>query len=82
MFYPLAMSLAVGSSGHRAARATANAPIAIGLSVGLAPLFLGRLADRMGLARALGMVPLLLGLMAVLLLLHRFAEADGAGRAG
>lgn len=75
VFYPLAMSLAVGSSGQRVRRATANAPIAIGLSVGLAPLSLGRLADRLGLATALWMVPLILGLMAVLLLLHRFAKA-------
>jgi len=75
VFYPLAMSLAVGSSGQRLRRATGNAPIAIGVSVGLAPLLLGRLADHLGLATALWMVPLFLGLMAVLLLLHRFAKA-------
>ena len=73
VFYPLSLSLAVASAGGRMRRANAKIPIAVGLAVGLAPLSLGRLADRTGLPTALAMVPLGLVLMAGLLLLHRLS---------
>jgi len=66
-FYPLALSRAVASSGGRFRRANGYAPIASGLALGLAPLALGRLADRHTLRTALLAIPM--GILAMLALL-------------
>ena len=70
IFYPMTLSLMVASSGGRLRRANASAPVAIGLSVGLGPLLLGRLADLLGLRAAMLSVPATLAAMALLLALR------------
>jgi MFS family permease len=77
-FFPLALSQAVASSGARIRRANGYVPIASGLALALAPLSLGRLADRFSLGKALLAIPLGLATMALLLGLRRLATGRGA----
>lgn len=74
IFYPLTLSQAVAASGGRVRQASSYLPIASGLSLGLAPLALGRLADQTSLRTALLAIPVALAVMAGLLAARRRAS--------
>ena len=83
-FYPLVLAQAITASGGRERRGSSRATIASGMGVGFAPMCLGRLADAVGLPTAQFVVPLGLGVMALLMVVRRLmaspAEAPGAVR--
>jgi fucose permease len=58
--YPLTLSLAVGAAGSRTNEASARASLAVGSALLIMPLLLGRLADRLGIQDAYGIVMILL----------------------
>jgi len=58
--YPLALALAVGAARGQSATASARASLASGVAILVAPLALGWLADHGGIARASGVVGILL----------------------
>ncbi len=59
-FYPLSMSLAIGTAPQQADVASARISLGIGLATLATPLSLGWLADRIGIGDALGMVAILI----------------------
>ena len=67
LFYPLALSLAIGIAGTQASKASSLSSVAAGTAVLAAPLSLGALADHWGLSTALLAAPM--GLVVMLLLL-------------
>jgi fucose permease len=69
--YPLTLALALGAAAGQTDRATARVQLLVGLAVIAAPLALGSLADRAGVARAFALVPALIGLAPLLLLAGR-----------
>lgn len=70
-FYPLALSMALGSEGEASPRASALAVGASGLSMLAAPVALGAIADHGSLSSALLVIPAGLAAMVGLLLLRR-----------
>jgi len=70
-FYPLGLSLAIGSAGTQAAKASSLSTLASGSAVLLAPLALGALADLWSLQVALFAIPVGLVVVLVLLLFRR-----------
>ncbi len=70
-FFPLALSLAIGTSEAQAPKIASFASIAAGLAILVAPLALGALADRWSLSNALLVVPIGLLFMLGLLLFRR-----------
>lgn len=66
-FYPLGLSLAIGSAGSQSAKASSLSTLASGSAVLLAPLALGAMADLWNLGTALFAIPV--GLVLVLGLL-------------
>lgn len=70
-FYPLGVSLAIGSAGPRASKASSLSAVASGSAILVAPLALGTVADHWGLGTALWAIPLGLFVMGVLLLWRR-----------
>jgi fucose permease len=70
-FYPLGLSLAIGTAGPQAAKASSLATTGSGAAVLVAPLALGAIADSWGLALALFAIPFGLVLMLILLLARR-----------
>lgn len=59
-FYPLTMSLAIGSASDRADAASARVSLGVGLAIFVAPLVLGWAADRIAIQSAFGIVATLL----------------------
>lgn len=70
-FYPLGLSLALGSAGSQAAKASSLATLGSGSAVLLAPLALGAMADRWSLQTALFAIPAGLVIVLILLLIKR-----------
>lgn len=70
--YPMLLSLALGTSPGQAVQASARATLASGLAILASPLILGGFADALGIARAYGVV--------VVLLAGVFAVVQWAGR--
>ena len=71
-FYPLALSLAMGTVPHRADIASARITIGTGAAVFLLPLTLGGIADQIGIERAFGIVgALLVSILAITLLANQ-----------
>jgi MFS family permease len=66
--YPLTLALALGAGRGRTAQAMSRVQVGIGIAMGVAPLLLGVLSDRVGVVRALAVEPALT-LVAVLVLL-------------
>ena len=58
--YPLILSLAIGTAGDNTIQASARATLASGTAILALPLVLGRLADRVGIQQAYGVVAILL----------------------
>lgn len=58
--YPLVLSLAIGSAGEATVRASAVASLASGMAILSLPLFLGSLADAVGIRQAYAIILLLL----------------------
>lgn len=57
--YPAGIALAMAAAGPATGAAAARAPLGSGIAIILAPLVLGALADRFGMATAYGVVPIL-----------------------
>lgn len=70
-FYPLGLSLAIGSAGNQAAKASSLSTLASGSAVLMAPLALGAMADLWSLQAALFAIPGGLVIVLGLLLLRR-----------
>lgn len=66
MHYPLAIAIALAVAPGSADRAAGVASYGMGLSFGAGPLLLGLLADRVGAHTALLLVPVLIGVAALL----------------
>jgi fucose permease len=75
--YPMLLSLALGVSAGQAVQASARATLASGLAILASPLLLGGLADAVGIARAYGVVVLLLAGVSVAV---RMAERQRLAR--
>jgi fucose permease len=75
--YPMLLSLALGVSAGQAVQASARATLASGLAILASPLLLGGLADAVGIARAYGVVVLLLAGVSVVV---RMAERQRQAR--
>ncbi len=58
--YPLILSLAIGAAGNDTVQASARATLASGTAILALPLVLGRLADKVGIRAAYGVVAVLL----------------------
>lgn len=66
--YPLILSLAIETAPGQSALATTRASLASGVAILVLPLFLGRMADAVGIRLAYGVVvAVLVGLLAILL---------------
>ncbi len=74
--YPLTISLVLGASGGRTDLAMARVMVALGLSIAIAPLLLGVLADRFGVHFAFTLELVLL--VAAVLILAPIHVRDGA----
>jgi fucose permease len=59
VLYPLALGFAVGTAGTQGDAASARASLAAGIALLFAPMLLGALADDLGLANAMLIVPVL-----------------------
>lgn len=70
-FYPLGLSLAIGSAGAQGAKASSLSTLASGSAVLLAPLALGAMADLWSLQAALFAIPVGLVMVLFLLLLKK-----------
>ena len=57
--YPAGIALAMAAAGPATGAAAARAPLGSGIAIIVAPLVLGALADRFGMATAYGVVPIL-----------------------
>jgi hypothetical protein len=66
--YPSTLALAVGAARDLIDQATARASLASGTAIIALPLLLGRMADRVGITPAFGLVGVLTVLAAALLL--------------
>lgn len=75
--FPLALSLAVATAPERSDDATARTQLVVGVGIMLAPLLLGTLADRLGVAPAFGVNLVLLAAAALLLLVRRQPARTG-----
>ncbi len=80
LLYPLSLGLALEAAGPRGAAASARFMFAVGLAILIAPFLLGAVADRVGLANAHLVIPVLavvalLGLAAA----RRLAKRPGIG---
>lgn len=75
--FPLALALTIGTAPEQAARLSARALAVATLAVLTMPLTVGTLASALGLRWALGLVLLLLGLAASMLLLARGSADNG-----
>jgi fucose permease len=78
-FYPLALSLTLGSAGAQTSKGSSLASFAAGSAIFAMPLFLGLVADRAGLSAALWAIPCGLVLMLALLTVGR-RKAGAAAR--
>jgi fucose permease len=67
LLYPLTLALGIGAAGGRTDAAAARAAFAAGIAIALAPFALGGLADVSDLQVGYSIVPVLLGLGAVVL---------------
>ena len=76
MHYPLAIAMALAIAPGSADRAAGVASYGMGLSFGAGPLILGLLADRVGAHTALLLVPVFIGVAAVLAWRLRSAVAQ------
>lgn len=77
--YPLTMSVAVGLVGEQTNQASARITLAVGAALLSAPLVLGRLADRLDLQSAFGIVPvLLIAALLVSFTAERFRSKKGS----
>jgi MFS-type transporter involved in bile tolerance (Atg22 family) len=70
-FYPLTLSLAIGSADGNEAQAGARASLASGVAIMFLPLLLGRFADSAGLKSAFVLVAVLFGSFFLMMLLSR-----------
>lgn len=70
-FYPLGLSLAIGTAGNQVAKASSRATVGSGSAILLAPLALGAMADQWSLSLALFAIPAGLVVMLGLLLWGR-----------
>jgi predicted MFS family arabinose efflux permease len=68
-FYPLILSLALGTAELQADRATARLSIGTGVAIFTSPFLLGWLADRFDLQKAYGFVIVMLAVITILALL-------------
>jgi MFS family permease len=68
-FYPLILSLALGTAESQTDRATARLSIGTGVAIFTFPFLLGWLADRFDLQKAYGLVILMLAVITILALL-------------
>lgn len=76
-FYPLILSLAIGSAGGKTIQAGARATLASGAAILALPLALGRLADWTGIRPAYGLVIILLiGIFLINRIAGRFLPAN------
>ena len=66
MLFPMLLALAMSTAPGRADAASARAFIAGGSAVLVAPVTLGAIADQAGIRAAFGLVPALLGVLALL----------------
>ena len=62
LLFPLALSFAIEAAGPAAELGSSRAMVATGLAIMLAPPLLGAIADFVGLAQALLMMPVFMGL--------------------
>lgn len=79
--YPLALSLTIATAPGRADDATARVQLLVGAAVLVAPLGLGAAADRIGVFRAFGLEPALLGVALVLVVAVRHGSRGSGGPA-
>ncbi|MBC7878295.1 MAG: MFS transporter [Anaerolineales bacterium] len=76
-FYPLLLSLAIGTTHHNTVLASARATLASGTAILALPLVLGRLADMFGIRLAYGVVGILLiGIFLIVLFTGRKVSAS------
>ena len=66
--YPLTLSLSMEAARGNTVQASARATLASGAAMLVLPLVLGRLADKIGIASAYGMVAVLLGCLLLIIL--------------
>ena len=75
--YPMLQSLALRATPGQSVQASARTTLASGVAILASPLLLGSLADAMGIARAYGVVAvLLMGVFAMLQLANRRPQPD------
>lgn len=80
--YPLILSLAIETAPGQSALATTRASLASGVAILVLPLFLGRMADAVGIRLAYGVVvAVLVGLLAILLAARKKALRSRTAKA-
>ena len=77
--YPLCLSQAIGSASGSPQKAAARMSLSTGSAIILAPLFLGMLADKIGISNSYGMIACSLILAAISVVLVLKADASKAG---
>ena len=80
LLYPLSLGLALEAAGPRGAAASARFMFAVGLAILIAPFLLGAVADRVGLANAHLLIPVLaVAALLVLATARRLAPRPALG---